>query len=323
MGSRVSPADDDGEPFDEWAHSVSVGDFYLAKTEVTLGEFRHFVQATQYLTTAESTGAGCKVFADREWKHVKTITWRNLGFPQDDEHPVACVSQLDALAYARWLSSVSNKRYGLPTEAQWEYAARAGTQSIYHWGDNPDLGCNFENLNDQASKRYFVDVTAANCNDGVIFTAPVGRYNPNGYGLYDMMGNVKEWTCSEYDSSYNGAEQRCAASGSHADLTVRGSSWRGIPPWDMRSASRSLNTRMNRNVDVGFRLTRAAASSISNQRTAIVFAPPSNIRKKPNGEIICSVRKKKSINILGEKNGWFRTDACEKEGFIHKSQIEF
>ena len=253
-----SPASEKGRDDDEKPHSVRVGDFYLGKTEVTVGEFKRFVQAKGYRTTAESTGKGCRVLNSGKWEHDTSKNWKRPGFTQSDNHPVTCVSFDDAAAYAQWLSGLSGKRYNLPTEAQWEYAARAGTQSSRYWGDNADQSCGFANVADQSAKRQYSGWTVANCNDAAVHTAAVGRYRPNGFGLYDMLGNVLEWTCSEADGNYaGGKEQRCLASGSRAQRALRGGSWFNFPRF-VRSADRGRLTPTFRGYYVGFRLSRTS-----------------------------------------------------------------
>lgn len=233
-----SPTSETGRDSDEKQHSVTVGDFHLGKTEVTVGEFKRFVQANNnYKTTAESSGKGCYAWNGSAWKENKANHWKNPGFKQSDRHPVTCVSADDAAAYAQWLSSSTGKRYALPTEAQWEYAARAGTTTSRYWGDNPDQACQSSNVADQAAKKQFNWTNTHNCNDSAVHTAQVGRYRANGFGLHDMMGNVWEWTCSDYNEKYGGQEQRCAQTGSSAKRVLCGGSW-GSAPGYVRSAYR-------------------------------------------------------------------------------------
>ena len=240
--SMGSPASEKGRYDDEEPHSVRVGDFYLGKTEVTVGEFKRFVQAKGYRTTAETNGKGCRFWNGSEWADGVDKNWKRPGFSQTDQHPVACVSFDDAMAYAQWLSSVTGKRYGLPTEAQWEYAARAGTQTSRYWGN--DIGNNQANCDGCGSQWD---------NKG---TAPVGRFRANGFGLNDMLGNVWEWTCFEYDKSYaGGKEQRCVTTGSRAKRALRGGSWFYLPR-GVRSAFRFWLTPTYRGSSVGFRLSR-------------------------------------------------------------------
>ena len=150
------------------------------------------------------------------------------------------MSWWDATAYARWLSGETGKRYRLPTEAEWEYAARAGSTSAYPWGDS--LGRNRANCRECGSWRDSRE------------TAPVGSFAANAWGLYDTVGNVWEWTCSVYDADYGGAEQRCA-SGSAGLRVYRGGSWRDVPGRG-RLANRVWNFPVRGSGNLGFRLAQ-------------------------------------------------------------------
>ena len=252
-----SPSSEAGRNNDEKPHNVTVGNFQLGKTEVTVGEFKRFVQATNYRTDAERTGEGCRVF---DWDagkygYQKAINWRRAGFSQTDQHPVVCVSSNDAFAYANWLSQRTGKRYELPTEAQWEYAARAGTQGARYWGSNPDQACAYENVYDQRLDSQYPKYKEHKCNDNAMYTSPVGRYQGNRFGLKDMLGNVSEWTCSAYEENYNGSEQRCAPKNDARSRVLRGGSWSDSPE-GVRSADRFRSTAAFRFDVVGFRLSR-------------------------------------------------------------------
>lgn len=248
MGSPLSEEERDGH---EKQHRVDVKTFHLAMTEVTLGEFKRFAQAENYRVEA----AGCRHFKGGKWVINKGLNWRSPGFKQADNHPVTCVSADDADAYAKWLSKSTGKRYKLPTEAQWEYAARGGTQTARYWGDDPKLACQHANSGDLAAKREYSAMKAHDCNDGMIHTAVVSRYKPNSFGLRDMLGNVTEWTCSAYDKNYFSTERRCTPIGSRAQRVLRGGSWES-PPWDVRSADRLKMSPNYRTNVVGFRLAR-------------------------------------------------------------------
>jgi formylglycine-generating enzyme required for sulfatase activity len=251
MGISAGEAgrDDDEGP----VHEVEVAAFALGRYEVTVSEFRRFVDATRYRTQAE-TGGGCHYW-DVKWLLHKDKLWRSPGFPQGDDHPVTCVSWNDALAYAEWLSKETGKGYRLPTEAEWEYAARAGTHTARYWGNDPDLACRYANVADRTAKETYPDWAIHDCTDGYVYTAPAGRFRPNGFGLYDMLGNVSEWTCSAYEMKYAGAERRCIPKGDGARRVFRGGSWGGEPRF-VRSANRGRFTPGLRNFFLGFRLAR-------------------------------------------------------------------
>ncbi len=156
--------------------------------------------------------------------------------------------------YAKWLGGQTGKRYRLPTEAEWEYAARAGTQTRRYWGDDPDEACKYANVADQTAKEQFAWSGVHNCSDGYAVTSPVGRFKPNDFKLYDMLGNVWEWTCSAYDENYGGAEQRCLDAGD-SSRSLRGGSWNNVPR-GVRSAWRDRDTPSIRGYYLGFRVAQ-------------------------------------------------------------------
>jgi len=160
------------------------------------------------------------------------------------------------LAYIDWLNRESGQTYRLPTEAEWEYAARASTTMARYWGNNPNRACRYANGADREAKQRFPDLMIHECNDGYVYTAPVGRFQLNPWGLYDMLGNVWEWTCSVYDANYGGAEQRCAADNESGTPVARGGSWTSFPV-ELRSASRGRLAPNNRSSGLGFRLSRS------------------------------------------------------------------
>jgi formylglycine-generating enzyme required for sulfatase activity len=179
--------------------------FYLGKHEVTRGQFRRFVDETGHKTDAETSGKGGFGYVpgkDAWFLRHPLYNWRNTGFDQTDEHPVVNVTWNDATAFCKWLSRKEKRKYRLPTEAEWEYAARSGP------GDNlpprePDVVVTIANVCDAATlKRFDADskkkrpISVA-ANDGFAFTSPVGHYRPNGYGLYDIYGNALEW-CEDW-----------------------------------------------------------------------------------------------------------------------------
>lgn len=255
-----SDCDNDEKP----AHQVNLKAFELGKTEVTVGQFRAFVQATGYHTDAENntTEKGClseKEAGKFDW--VEGLYWDKPGFNQTDLHPVVCVSWNDTQAFVQWLSKTKRQAWRLPTEAEWEYAARAGTQTSRYWGDDPDQSCRYANVGDQTTKVLFPNVTVHNCNDGQRYTAPVGSYVENAYKLHDMIGNIWEWTQDYYSENYNGAPtdgsaRNTAGDGRHGELRVpRGGSYLNDPQY-ARAALRGHFDPANRNGFLGFRIAR-------------------------------------------------------------------
>jgi formylglycine-generating enzyme required for sulfatase activity len=198
MGSTEGSADQ--KPM----HRVSLDAFYLDKYEVTNKLFQKFVSDTGYETTAEKEGEAYGYTSSGELKEISGANWRKpeggetVFVSNRDEHPVVSVSWYDAEAYCRW----AGKR--LPTEAEFEYANRGGTQTTYWWGDGNPGSRRVANIRDEAAKRQFSGWTIimAGYDDGYVRTAPVGSFDPNPFGLYDTTGNVLEWTADWYDSDY-------------------------------------------------------------------------------------------------------------------------
>ena len=268
-----SPGSEKGRFDDERRHRVCVEDFSIGKYEVTVREFSRFVKATGYRTDAERNAgeaAGCFSLSDTlRWEYVSGRSWRSPGFDElrgyryGEDHPVVCVSWTDAQAYVKWLSGETGEGYRLATEAEWEYAARAGTRTARPWGDAPEDACKHANVADLTESKgrsgddwsFTEKQEVHKCKDGSHFPAPVKTYVPNRHGLHNMLGNVWEWTCSEYDRDYGGAEQRCAAAGSGDHRVRRGGSWNTGTRW-VRSADRVRGTPDDRSDNIGFRLVR-------------------------------------------------------------------
>lgn len=201
MGSPKSAehySSDDERP----THMVTIGrPFALARTEVTRGQFAAFVKATGH-----ATGDKCTIFQAGKWVATPGANWQNPGFPQDDSHPVVCVNWDDAQAYVKWLQRRTGKQYRLPSEAEWEYAARAGTTTRWYWGTDELRSCDFANIADNTARSQISGITwEAKCSDGHAYTAPGGQFRPNGFGLYDTAGNVWEWVEDCYTAGYEGA----------------------------------------------------------------------------------------------------------------------
>jgi len=181
--------------------------FEIAAYETTVDQFAEFVRQTGYVTDAEKLGAAAGFHANAEeppeWIQIDPkYTWRQPGFSQRGDHPVVCVSWNDAQAYCRWRSERDGQRYRLPTEAEWEYAARAGTDTWYSWGDSPDAAYEHANVADASLERKHAQTTMYQrsiglnddrYSDGFAFTSPVGNYRANPWGLHDVHGNVWEW----------------------------------------------------------------------------------------------------------------------------------
>ena len=247
--------DDESYDFERPRHRVTLDGFALGVHEVTRDEYEAFVAAT-----GRGSGDGCRAFDADEvgWEWRSEASWRSPGYPQAGDHPVVCVNWEDAQAYARWLSAETGEEYRLPSESEWEYAARAGTTTRRHWGDDPDDGCAYANGADRTAKRRFDDWTVADCTDGVVWTSPVGAYEPNAFGLHDALGNVWEWVEDCWHDDYDGAPRDGSAwtrGGDCGRRVLRGGSWVSLP-WNLRSALRYGDVAEYRVTDFGFRVAR-------------------------------------------------------------------
>jgi formylglycine-generating enzyme len=234
--------------------SVNVRSLAVGRYEVTRGQYRVFVQATG------RAGDACFVWNADSFELDASKSWRSTGYAQDDRHPATCVSWEDAHAYVKWLSEHTGKTYRLLTEAEWEYAARAGTTSARFWGDDPGQACKHANGADastQAEVPAARNWHVANCNDGHAHTAPVGTFRPNAFGLHDMLGNVEEWTQDCWNPNHGGAPADASArtAGDCGLGVVRGGSWHDAPV-GLRSAYRVGSPVTIRVYSRGFRVAR-------------------------------------------------------------------
>jgi formylglycine-generating enzyme required for sulfatase activity len=250
-------------------HRVRVRRFALGKFDVTRGEWAAFVDATH-----RPTRMGCS-WTPRvpDGKVDSTASWRDPGFAQDDRHPVVCVTWYDAHDYVQWLSRRTGHRYRIPSEAEWEYAARAGTTTPYPWGRT----ASHEYANYGPDSGYGSGV--AKGRDRWIYTSPVGSFPPNGFGLYDMHGNVLQYVQDCLAPSYAGLPTDGSAYETDVPLprvgplsvlngqracslrAARGGDW-ADPPFEIRSAFRNFgpgpgqSLRDYRSTGVGFRVVR-------------------------------------------------------------------
>lgn len=168
------------------AYTLAVG-----KTEVSRAQYRKFMDETGH----EMLQNGCNTWgSNRILGYVKAHNWDSPGFPQNEKHPVVCVSHSDATAYVTWLAAKTGKPYRLLSSTEWEYAARAGTRGPWFWGPRVSDACEYANIGDDNFRRAHTYAPVFNCDDGYEHTAPVGSYKPNLWGLHDMIGNAWEWT---------------------------------------------------------------------------------------------------------------------------------
>lgn len=232
--------------------------FLMGRHEVTVGQFRRFVEATGYRTEVERTRAGANSLDLDTGAVVQRAdcVWHNPGFPQTDEHPVVCVSQLDAIAFCAWLSETEGRRYRLPTEAEWEYACRAGTKTRFSTGNSNHSLQGAANLGDESLRTRFSGAWgAANWRDGHTFTAPVGSYRPNAFHLYDMHGNAGEWCADWFTEDYAAlqVDENSLVPTSGAWPVVRGGSWFNTPS-SCRSSGRHDDIPTAPSTTNGFRV---------------------------------------------------------------------
>jgi formylglycine-generating enzyme required for sulfatase activity len=265
MGSPPTEAvREDNEP----EHEVEfTRPFYLGKYEVTRGEFAAFVKATGYRTDAEHDGQGGGVVGADGYK--PDYTWRSPGWEQTERHPVVNVSWNDAVAFCDWLSRKEGKTYRLPTEAEWEYSCRAGTRTRFHSGEDDETLAQVANVADASGKRRFPHWTwAIKADDGYAFTAPVGQFRANDFGLHDMHGNVWEWCQDCYAAAYYKSSPRNDPQGPDlgggAKRVLRGGGWNDCPRFYHRSAFRGgWHGPTFRTYNTGFRVVLDVAPRAS------------------------------------------------------------
>ena len=218
-------------------HRVRVDTFYMGRTEVTVAQWRRFARESGYVSRAEQ-GWGGLIRTPKGLKIMPDANWKNPYIPQEDNHPVVLVSWKDARAFCQWLSKKTGQKYRLPTEAEWEYAYRGGSQDEYS-GD--------------------LDTTAWYEYNSGGRTHPVGTKRPNSFGLYDMLGNVWEWCSDRYGKKYYRVSPGSNPSGPSVGLhrVSRGGSWCSKPP-RATPAFRRHDSPHFRFYRLGFRLARTA-----------------------------------------------------------------
>ncbi len=274
MGSLEGEGESDEHP----GHSVYINDFYMGKYEITVTQYKQFVDASGYKTEVEKRGYSYR-YGENGFEEWKGITWKhdekgNLRSVSDYDHPVIHITWNDANAYCQWLSAKTGQEYHLPTEAEWEYAARCGSRGFkYDWGDGSPYGMNGGNICDESFAKVYEALSLIywhGYNDGYVLSAPVGVFNPNYFGLCDMTGNVCEWCWDWYNANYY---ETCQKNGEPSNETsnrlisnprgplsgdmkvLRGGSF-GVNPAGLRTASRYWLYPGNSNSNDGFRVVR-------------------------------------------------------------------
>jgi sulfatase modifying factor 1 len=264
----------------EWpVHTVRITKpFYIGTYTVTLHEFTLFTRDAHYQVECLRDGKGGWGWNGDEWVQRSDFSPANWGFAaQTPECPVVNVTWNDAQEFCKWLSKKEEATYRLPTEAEWEYACRAGTTTRYYFGDDPEDLVFYGNAADQAHRGIYskpddvvlfkwvdgkrTDTTIPfpflHRNDGFAFTAPVGKFRPNNFGLYDMNGNVWQWCQDWYSDDYykNSPTGDPPGPTSGSAFVVRGGGFKS-PPTECRSAERSAASATYRASHGGFRVVR-------------------------------------------------------------------
>ena len=245
-----------GAGAEEQPRSVAISSAIgIGRYEVTRAQFARFVRETGH-----ETKRGCFVWNGVRYEQDASRDWRNPGFTQTEDDPVVCVNWNDAKAYTEWLSRKSQQAYRLPTEAEWEYAARAGSRALRPWGDDARVACRYANAADVSTMRNVPGTTKwlfHDCDDRHAYTAPAGSYQANAFGLYDMLGNAWEWTegCQDEEDAGVPSGDRDCTDGACCRRVLRGGGWVDSPLF-VRYDFRFLIRPGDSDFYIGFRVAR-------------------------------------------------------------------
>jgi formylglycine-generating enzyme required for sulfatase activity len=270
----VPDSDQDANKDESPQHRVQISrPFYFGIHEVTVGNFRAFVDATRYMTSAESEESSGYDEQTQTFQYSQRgFSWRNLGWIQTDDHPVLNVNWSDAITFCEWLSQKEGRTYRLPSEAEWEYACRAGTRARFILGDSSDNLNGTANVQDQSlaeKQPRFSNAESpsylrkpVSWNDGYPFSAPVGSFQPNGFGLYDMLGNAAEWCQDRYVEDYYFSSAAVDPKGPDNGLSrvVRGGAFLHQPR-HCRVSQRTSGLPSYHNYIIGFRVVLDASDT--------------------------------------------------------------
>lgn len=262
MGAQAGEEEREGVPANmrgraQPQRQVIVPPFLIGRFEVTRDEFTEYFRATRQRTDNACWAEG----SDGKRYEYRGLTWRKPGFPQTGRDPIVCINWFEARAFTGWLTKVTGRRYRLPSEAEWEYAARAGSTGPRPFAADATTFCGRANVGDQSladaykhrrdTARYGV------CSDGFPFTAPVGSFPPNAFGLHDMLGNVWEWTEDCWNPTHDGAapDHRPRYAGECDKRVVRGGGWFN-EPWRSTSTFRFRDSSGHNGNMLGFRVVR-------------------------------------------------------------------
>ena len=237
------------------AHTVRIGAaLAVGKFEVIRAQFDAFLRDSGYVVR----GGGCNTVRGGRFHLDPRASWRSPGFAQTENDPVVCVSWNDAKAYVGWLARKTGKAYRLLSEAEWEYAARAGTTTAQYWTEGDAGACRYASIADQSVTSVMPGLKSFPCADGYAFTAPAGRFLPNRFGLFDMLGNVWEWAEDCWNEGYNGAPADGSSwtKGACTERVFRGGSW-NTGPASVHAGYRDREQPDDRHDNIGFRVARS------------------------------------------------------------------
>jgi len=236
----------------------------VSRYEITRDQYEAFVRAT-----GRRVEGDC--LSDRRqrgnWVYDAETTFRDPGFSQTGNHPVACVNWDEAQAYVDWLNTQTRGGYRLLTEVEWEYVARGGeANAAYPWGDDPAKGCSFANGFDQTAVATYKNMDTSEykvydpltCTDGRLNTTPVGSLKPNAFGVYDMIGNVSEWIEDCHAPSHDAVSEAGAppiVDGTCEKRIAKGGSW-GTLGHNLRTAERFPYSPVHRDDSIGIRVAK-------------------------------------------------------------------
>lgn len=260
---RMGSEENEGQESERPARNIRFDrGFAMSRTEITVGEFRRFMQATKHRARASRRGYST-AYDERSGNLVRrgNVDWQSdyTGRPASDDMPVIHVSAKDAMAYAEWLSAQTGQRYRLPSEAEFEYALRAGNRGRFPWGDGapPPRAGNFTGALDVSPSGRRWRNAFPGYGDGNWGPAPVATYRANAWGLHDMAGNVSEWVADCWHDTFRRAPRGGEAwiNPGCRSRVVRGASWASAPE-ELRSAWRQGSDANNTTARIGFRVVR-------------------------------------------------------------------
>lgn len=260
---RMGSEENEGQESERPARNIRFDrGFAMSRTEITVGEFRRFMRATKHRARASRRGYST-AYDERSGNLVRrgNVDWQSdyTGRPASDDMPVIHVSAKDAMAYAEWLSAQTGQRYRLPSEAEFEYALRAGNRGRFPWGDGapPPRAGNFTGALDGSPSGRRWRNAFPGYGDGNWGPAPVATYRANAWGLHDMAGNVSEWVADCWHDTFRRAPRGGEAwiNPGCRSRVVRGASWASAPE-ELRSAWRQGSDANNTTARIGFRVVR-------------------------------------------------------------------